>query len=414
MAPSFTKGGFMNDLSIERNLLQEARRVSEICHGCRLCFNLCDVFPRLFEYTDEMEGELEKLEARAWMGLAGDCFECKLCYLKCPYTPPHHFNLDFPGLMQETKNLNAKKSGISLKDRIISNPAMMGKLGSFAPELFNGLTRAPSVRKLMELFTGIHSSRAVPTFHRETLERWMRKRRKSEGKPVVLFATCFVNYHKPETGKAAVTVLEKLGFSVEYPKQNCCGMPALDVGDVERARKWAKASVESLYPYARKGVPIVCPGPSCSLMLKMEAPHLLDGEEKAKVVSKATEDLMEFLARHKEKLKPYLRKGFGKISYHFPCHLRVQNIGAKSMEVLKILPETEVQLVEECSAMDGTWGLKKDHFEASLRLCGKLMDKLDGDQVATDCPLAGLQIKQKKGVSPRHPVEYLAYSLSSF
>lgn len=394
-------------------LESELRRVSQICHECRLCFNLCDSFPELFELVDARDGDLNKVSFAELASIAESCFECKLCYLKCPYTPPHRYELDFPLLMQQVKNQKARARGIRLADRLISQPLLAGRLGSLAAPLMNAMSRLPLFRRIMQRLTGIESSRLMPTFHFQTLERWMRKHPRGEGKPVALFGTCFVNFHKPQIGKAAVRVLEQLGYAVAFPPQNCCGMPALDVGDEARAKKWARRTVEAFHPLAKKGMPVVCPGPSCSLMLKYEIPRLLPDDEKARLVAAATRDLMEFLAGHADELSAHLKQSAGQISYHFPCHLRAQNIGPKSRDVLNLIPDTRAVLIEECSAMDGTWGLKAAHAEASRRLCGKLVKAIKEENVATDCPLAGLQIEEQTGRKPKHPVEIVWEAMQS-
>lgn len=394
-------------------LEKELRRVSQICHECRLCFSLCDTFPELFEFVDARDGDLDAVSFAELTSTAESCFECRLCYIKCPYTPPHRYALDFPQLMQQVKNHQASARGTRLPDRLISQPVLMGRLGSLAAPLMNAMSHVGFFRRIMQWLIGIDATRLMPTFYFETLERWMKKRPAKEGKPVVLFSTCFVNFHKPETGKAAVQVLEKLGYALAFPKQNCCGMPALDVGDEARAKKWARQTVEALFPFAEKGIPIVCPGPSCSLMLKNEIPKLLPEDEKARAVAEATHDLMAFLAAHPDELAPHLKKSAGKISYHFPCHLRMQNIGPKSRDVLNLIPDTRAVLIEQCSAMDGTWGLKAAHAEASRRLAGKLIKEIKTENVATDCPLAGLQIEEQTGRKPKHPVEIVWEAMQS-
>lgn len=394
-----------------QNLDAELHRVATVCHECRLCFNLCDTFPKIFSLIDAKDGEVEKVSPTELAKTAEDCFECKLCYPKCPYTPPHRFQINFPELMQEVKNREAS-TGIPLQDRLLSHPVLMGSLGSLAAPLMNRLAEQPLFRLLLEKTTGIHRERKMPTFYAETLDRWMRRHKPASGEPVVLFGTCFVNFHRPQTGKAAVFVLEKLGFSVLYPKQHCCGMPALDVGDLRRAKAWAKETINSLYPLAQEKKPIVCPGPSCSLMLKQEIPRLLPDDPRAQTVSSATKDLCEFLTLQKEKLIPLLTPLHRDLAYHFPCHLRVQNIGPKSRDLLSLI-SPKVKFLEECSAMDGTWGLKARHYAQSRRLSSKLTEKIEHESIATDCPLAGLQLAQTTGRQPKHPIEYLAEALQS-
>ncbi len=264
----------------------------------------------------------------------------------------------------------------------------------------------------MEKTLGIHRGRNLPRYASETFERWFRRRpeaKAAENGRVALFYTCTVNYNEPQIGRAAVEVLERSGVGVACPEQQCCGMPALDGGDLDGARARARENVARLAPLVQGGRDVVVPGPTCSYMLKKEYPLLVKGDAAA-LVAERTFDVCEYLMKlHKAgKLDTRFVAGAGRVAYHVPCHLRVQNIGYKSRDLMKLLPDTQVELVESCSGVDGTWGFKKDYFDLSLKVARGMfrgIEQAEATTVATDCPLAGMQIELKTGKKPEHPIE---------
>jgi Fe-S oxidoreductase len=226
-----------------------------------------------------------------------------------------------------------------------------------------------------------------------------------------LFYTCGVNFNEPEVGKACVRVLERNGVEVRCPEQRCCGMPFLDGGDIGATKKNAQANVAYLQPWVEKGYDIVVPGPTCSYMLKQEYPWLLKSES-AKAVAGKTFDICEyFMSLHSEgKLDTRFVRGAGKIAYQIPCHLRAQNIGFKSRDLMQLIPDTRVQVFEKCAAIDGTWGLKEQYFALSLKVAEPLLKAIrEGapDLTVSDCSLAALQIEQGTRIKPLHPVQVL-------
>jgi len=394
----------------------ELRRVYDICAGCRRCLPLCPSFKVLFERLDReaVDGDVEKLPARDVKEVVDLCYQCKLCYNHCPYTPPHRWQVDFPRLMLRARSVDARQNGVSLQDRFLGNTELVGRLGSLTAPLSNWASTLPAQRKLMEATVGIHRARQLPPFHRTTFSRWFDQRKPASfpvrGR-VALFATCSVEYNDPATGKAAVAVLEKNGIEVSLPAQRCCGMPYLDGGAVKEAKRLIADNVKTLADAVRNGREIVVPGPTCSYMLKQEYPWL-DGSEDASLVAAHTRDLFEHLAAlHREgRLDTNFPSPPGTIAYQLPCHLKAQNLGTKSADVLR-LTGARVETVERCSAVDGTWGLKKEYFELSMQLARPLFNDVQAaqpDRVATDCPLAALQIRQGTGRPAHHPVRLLA------
>jgi Fe-S oxidoreductase len=406
------------------NLEGELKRVFDICNGCRRCYNLCPSFNDLFGRLDqdEVDGDAEKLNAADLKSVTDLCYECKLCFNHCPYTPPHRWEIDFPRLMLRSRAVQTKGDGQSLQDRFLGQVDTIGRLGSLFAPLMNWLNRNSLSRRLMEKTVGIHRSRILPTYASETFQRWFAKRAANKpsasGKKVVLFYTCSVNFTETDIGKACVRVLEKNGVEVQCPDQRCCGMPFLDGGDVEATKNNAKANVDSLHVWVAKGYDIVVPGPTCSYMLKQEYPWLLKSDA-AKAVGASTFDICEYLmALHSEgKLDIRFVRGAGKIAYQMPCHLRAQNIGYKSRDLMQLLPATTVQTFEKCAAIDGTWGLKQQYFDLSLKVAEPLLRDIresEPDLTVSDCSLAGLQIQQGAAIKPLHPVQVLeiAYGLA--
>jgi glycerol-3-phosphate dehydrogenase subunit C len=405
---------------------KELRRVYDICGGCRRCLPLCPSFKVLFDRMDveAVDGDVEKLPASDVEEVVDLCYQCKLCFNHCPYTPPHRWEVDFPRLMLRARAATARRDGVTRQDRMLGNADLVGRLGSLGAPLSNWMNELGVHRAFMQAVGGIHRKRNLPKFQRRTFSAWYRKRR-ADGKgsgenpsaptptrKVALFATCSVEYYEPATGRAAVRVLERNRVDVSVPPQRCCGMPYLDGGAVDEAKALIRDNVKSLAAAVREGREIVVPGPTCSYMLKQEYPWL-DGTEDAKLVAANTRDIFEYLARLQAagELDTQFSRPVGAVTYHVPCHLRAQNIGHKSADVLRAIPGAAVDVVEKCSAVDGTWGFKKEYYELSLRLAKPLFDAImtaGAPTAATDCPLAALQIEQGTGRKPKHPIEILA------
>lgn len=406
-----------------RDLERELRRVFEICHNCRMCVNYCGSFPEMFARVDRdiargAEGA-ERLEIADFEAVGDLCWQCKLCYIKCPYTPDegHAWQVDVPRLLTREKVQRTARSGLSLQDRALGEPGMLGAAASGPMARVANLVNANRlVRKVQEKVAGISAEFPLPTFATTTFEKWLKSHGPLEeaGKrgTVAIFATCQGDYNFPSTAANAVRVLEKNGFAVVRPDQVCCGIPNLDGGDVAAARAKARTNVKSLLAAIDAGQDVVVPGPSCSYTIRKEYPRLLGTPEAARV-AEHTFDVMEFLDKlRKEKaLSRDFKKSLGKIAYHAPCHLRAQKIGFPAARVLGLAPDTEVEIVQECSAVDGTWGMKAQHYELGRRYAQKLVAgvvEVGAKHVVSDCPLAGLRIEKENKVKVRHPAEALA------
>jgi len=406
-------------------LSAELQRQLDVCHGCRMCFSYCPSFPALFEAIDthekKGEGETAALTQAEIDRTVDLCFQCKLCYVKCPYTPPHEWRMDIPGLFLRQKAVRTRaRGGMPRQDRALSDPDKLGRLGSAMPRLTNWTSQNRAARALMESWLGIHRDRNLPIYRAPSFMNWFaqRPRPQTGGVRVALFATCSVNYNEPDIGGAAVQVLEKNGLVVEAVYEACCGMPNLDGGDLDGAVRKLRANLETLAPLARAGVPILVLQATCGYVLKVELPKLVPGPD-AELVAAKTFDVCEWLwqLHLQKKLDTGFPQAQGKIAYHAPCHLRAQNVGYRSRDLLALIPGTEVELVEKCSAFDGTWGMKKEFYPLSKKYAKKLVTALgDGEpaQIASDCVLAGLNVAQAIGRAPRHPVQIMrdAYGMT--
>jgi Fe-S oxidoreductase len=410
---SYEDPDYLDPAKLEREL----RRVGEICHQCRRCLPLCPSFPTLFDLIDATDREIAGVSMDGFDRVNELCFHCKLCYNHCPYTPPHEWDMDFPALMRRHQLARAERDGTPLARKLTTRTDLIGRLGSTAPPLMNLVNRNRVSRVMMEKTVGIHRDWVQPSYYHETVERWFAKRGpRGDGAngSAVLFTTCSVNYSDPLAGRAAVEVLEHAGVRVDVCYERCCGMPFTDTGDLESARENARRNVEALLPYVDAGGVVVVPGPSCSLMLKEEYPKLLLGDPAAQRVAEATRDLMEHVhalakAGHLEKI---FANPLGKVAYHAPCHLRHQNIGFKSRDLLR-WAGAEVALVDACSGVDGTWGMQKRFHDESMKVARKMLERIaaaEPDHVATDCPLSALRIEEGLGRKAVHPVVLLRYA----
>jgi glycerol-3-phosphate dehydrogenase subunit C len=389
-----------------------------------MCVNYCGSFPDMFSRVDrdiEQNGATgaEELAAADMASVSDLCWQCKLCYIKCPYTADegHPWLVDLPRLLTREKAQRSRRNGVPLQDRILGEPQTIGQLGSgpLAP-LANFVNTNRLVRKVNEKVLGVSSEFPLPPFASRSFEKWFTHHAPlpnagSQGE-VAIFATCTGDYNFPGIPANAVRVLERNGLRVFRPAQTCCGMPNLDGGDVEAATLKARANVDSLHAEVKAGRKIVVAGPTCSYTIKKEYPELL-GSEEARSVARHTVDLMEFLdeLRKAKKLDQSFQSGLGKVAYHAPCHLRAQKIGIPGARVLGLLPDTDVEIVEQCSAVDGTWGMKAQYYTMGRKYAQRLVRGVEGVEAnvaVSDCSLAALRIAKETGRRVLHPIELLA------
>jgi glycerol-3-phosphate dehydrogenase subunit C len=377
----------------------------------------------MLEAVDHYEGDVAQVKAAEYRRIVDLCWQCKLCFNHCPYTPPHRFAIDFPRLILRAKAARAAAEGVTRGDRWLGNVDALGALGSALAPLSNWANGLRPHRVLLEAAVGVHRDRNLPRFHHKTFARWFKERRPAAAstrgrRRVALFFSCAVNYNEPQVGRDTVSILEKNECEVTCPPQVCCGMPYLDGGDVASAAANARKNIASLAPLVDQGAQVLVPQPTCSYVLKKEYPMMVPGADADKV-ARATRDVFEYLVgRHREGTlsRDFRGPGPGRVAYQIPCHLRAQNIGFKTSDVLQLIPGTQVRVVERCTAMDGTWAMKKENYELSLgfaRRAAAEMEAHQPDTFTTDCSLSALQIEAVRGVKPPHPTRLLreAYGL---
>jgi glycerol-3-phosphate dehydrogenase subunit C len=421
------------DFYNEESVFAELHRVYDICHGCRRCFNLCNAFPMLFDAIDAGEsGELESVAKTVYWDVVDQCYLCDMCFMtKCPYVPPHPFNLDFPHLMLRAKAVKFRKGEIKFRDRLLSSTDMMGKLATIpvVVQVVNAVNNTPATRKIMDSVLGIHQDRKLPEYASPTFRgkaapenRFAVRDGKTTPGKVAIYATCYVNYNEPGIGHDLLKILEHNEIPARLvDKEACCGMPKLELGDLDAVDKLRQVNIPQLAGLARQGYAILTAVPSCTLMYKQELPLMFPDDADVKAVAEAMFDPFEYLVLRSGDgmLKTDFKQSLGKVSYHVPCHLRVQNMGLKTREMLQMVPGTQITTVERCSGHDGTWGVKTEYFEHSMKIgkpVFKQMAASDPDYISSDCAIAGRHIQQGMGetrAQKQHPLTLLriAYGL---
>jgi len=392
-------------------LNQELERVYDICHGCRRCVSLCDAFPTLFDLVDESSTmEVDGVAKADYMKVVDQCYLCDLCYqTKCPYVPPHEWNVDFPHLMLRAKAIQFRKGERKLSHKLLSNTRIQGKLGSLpvVSNAINAANHSPALRKLLEKALGVDQRAHLPHFHTDTLRKRDKVRQPlatealaagpTSGK-VALFATCYCNVNAPDIAADLIRVFEHNGIPVRLTaKEECCGMPKLEQGDLATVDKYRKTNIPELVRLIDEGWDIVAAIPSCVLMYKQELPLMYPDDPDVQKVKANIYDPFEYLLhRHKAGLlNTEFKTALGKVAWHVPCHQRVQNIGPKTKDVLSLVPGTEVHVVERCSGHDGTYGVRVDTWQRSQKIAKPVISrvaKLEADYLVSDCPMAATQI----------------------
>ena len=416
---------------------EEARRQFDVCHGCRRCFNLCDSFPRLFDLIDESEsGELDTVASDDFGPIIDGCTMCDMCFMtKCPYVPPHEFNLDFPHLMLRYRAVELKEKG---KAPFTQNQlAQMDRNGSLA-EKMSGLANWGSskgnvvTRPVMSSTLGIDKNVELPKFTGETFMKRAEKSNKNgelepnkegtaQDKKALIYATCSVNYNNPGVGEAALKVLTHLGVSVKTDYPGCCGMPYLEQGNLEKVAQNAASVSATLRPFIDEGYDILTLTASCGLMFKFEWPLIVPDNEDVKALSAATRDISEYIVQIADKngLPDGLQTIEGGVQVHLACHARAQNMGPKSADLLRLIPDADIGVIERCSGHGGTFGVMKDTHQLAVKVgkpVARNVTKSEAKTVVSDCPLAAKHIVQgveyldssAKLPEAAHPVEVFA------
>ena len=408
-------------------------RVFDICHGCRRCVSLCQSFPTLFDLVDESETlEVDGVDKQDYWKVVDHCYLCDLCYMtKCPYVPPHEWNLDFPHLMLRAKTYKFKQGDIKTRDKILTSTDAVGNLAGIpvVAQIVNAANSWKPTRKILESVLEVHSDAVLPKYHSNTLRKRFKQASHSitaepagvtKGK-VALFTTCYMNRNEPEVGEDFIQVFEHNGIALTTPSvEKCCGMPKLELGDLDAVNKAREVNIPELARLVDEGWDLTALIPSCVLMFKQELPLMYPDDPDVQKVKDAFYDPFEYLMlRHKEgKLNTEFKHSLGKVAYHAACHQRVQNIGPKTREILSLVPETQIETIERCSGHDGTYAVKKEFHEASMKIVRPVVTRVTQaavDHYGSDCAMAGHQIENglKNGMEPEHPISLLrkAYGL---
>jgi Fe-S oxidoreductase len=420
---------FYDQVKLDREL----ERVFNICHGCRRCVNLCTSFPTLFDLVDESPTmEVDSVKKEDYRKVVDQCYLCDMCYMtKCPYVPPHEWNVDFPHLMLRAKAVKFRNIGASLRDRLLSSTDALGKLATIpvVVHAVNAVNKAGPARSLMQQALGVHKDRVLPDYAsakfrgnaRPGRDFAARNGKNTPGK-VAIFATCYVNYNEPGIGHDLLKILRHNEVpAILVDREACCGMPKFELGDLEAVARNKELNVPALARLAREGYALMTAVPSCTLMFKQELPLMFPDDADVGLVADAMFDPFEYLVlRHKDGLlKTEFRTALGRVSYHVPCHLRVQNMGQKTRELLEMIPDTKVTTIERCAGHDGTWGVKTEYFENSMKIgrpVFRQMAEASPDYVSSDCAIAGRHILQGMGETTarkEHPITLIriAYGL---
>ncbi|HEX7007337.1 MAG TPA: heterodisulfide reductase-related iron-sulfur binding cluster [Alphaproteobacteria bacterium] len=398
------------DFYDDAKLDAELRRVFDICHGCRRCFNLCDSFPRLFDLIDESKtGELDSVESKDFKRVVDACTLCDMCFMtKCPYVPPHEFNVDFPHLMLRYRAAEHRKGKVPFTVRQLTATDRNGKIASRVAGLANWASdrRNRLTRSILESLADVHRDAALPRYHARTLvERAkaapppVNEAAPAHGRKAVLYATCFSNYNNPSIGLATRAVLAKNGVETEVVYPRCCGMPQLERGNLEGIAQSAAATARDLKPWIDKGYDVVALVPSCALMLKFEWPLILPDNDDVKRLSEATFDVAEYVVdiARREGLAEGLGALEGGVTVHIACHARAQNMGQKAADMLRLIPGIDLEVIERCSGHGGSWGVMKENFEVALKVgtpVARSAIRAGKRYVASECPLAGAHVLQ--------------------
>ena len=403
----------------EASLLEELERVYDICHGCRRCVSLCDAFPTLFDLVDESPTmEVDGVEKKDYWKVVDECYLCDLCYqVKCPYVPPHEWNVDFPHLMLRAKAQQFRKGERKLSHKMLSSTDRNGKIASLPiiNQTANAAKNSSALRKMASKMLDVHPEAHLPDFHRQTLRKRLKTHQPAAAQVtqagptrgrVALFATCYCNYNAPGIGEDLVKVFEHNGIPVRLTeKESCCGMPKLEQGDLETVDQLRQKNIPQLVGLIDAGWDIVAAVPSCVLMFKQELPLMFPDDADVLKVKRHIFDPFEYLL-HRSKaglLNTAFRNPLGTVAWHVPCHQRVQNIGPKTREVLSLVPDTEINVIERCSGHDGTYGVRNETWAKSQKIAKPVISraqKMEADYLVSDCPMAATQIAS--GLTLKH------------
>ena len=410
----------------------EMARVFDICHGCRRCFNLCDSFPRLFDLIDNgPTGEMDGVAHADFGQVTEACTLCDMCFMtKCPYVPPHAWDVDFPHLILRHRAAKRRAEGGKLVAEQLGETDRNGKLAARVAPFANwasDLGNRP-VRAALDAVAGIDRTALLPRYHAKPAARRL-EHGGLEADPdgpafgqrkAALFLTCFANFNTPQTALAAQAVLAKQGVATRTAYPECCGMPKLEAGDLAAVAGSAERVAAELAPLIEDGFDIITLTASCGLMLKFEWPLLLPDNPTVQRLAEATRDISQYVVELAKAygLAPGLATASSGVTLHHACHARAQNMGAQSAQMLRLIPGAKVDVVERCSGHGGTFGVLKPTHALAVKVgkpAARQIAQKANPTLCSDCPLAcahlGQLVGAETGASPgmlAHPIEIFA------
>jgi len=412
------------DFYNEQSLNQELERVFDICHGCRRCVSLCKAFPTLFDLVDESETfEVDSVDKADYIKVVDQCYLCDLCYMtKCPYVPPHEWNVDFPHLMLRAKAIQFKKGETKKSHKVLTSPQQVGSVASkpVISSIVNWSNSNKTIRKITEKIMGVHVDAVVPKYYSKTLTKLFVEDKTASKFKVAVFGTCYGEYNDPKSVIDLIDVLRHNNVEVKLIKNTqCCGMPKMELGDLETVVEYANANISPLKKLVKDGYKLIAPIPSCVLMFKNELPMIISDNEDIKLISKAFFDPFEYLSFLND--SGQLNSNFSSIDkevlYQMACHQRVQNIGSHTKKILGLIPDLDVNIAERCSGHDGTYGVRKETHTYAVAIGKPVAKKItdNTDLVVSDCVMAGNHIAHiaTQNIEAIHPITLvkMAYCL---
>jgi glycerol-3-phosphate dehydrogenase subunit C len=421
----------------EAKIVVEMERIYDICHGCRRCVSLCNAFPTLFDLIDATDtGELDGVARENFWKVVDQCYLCDMCYMvKCPYVPPHPWNVDFPHLMVRAKAKQFRDgTPTKFRDSQLAATDRNGRLATIpvVVQVVNAAAKNKAMRALGEKVMDVHRDAWLPEYTSKKFRSHakaspdfpVRDGERTPGK-VAIFSTCYVNYNEPGVGHDLTRILTHNEIPyVLVESEVCCGMPRYEQGDLEAVERLVRKNLPNLAKLARDGYAILTPVPSCTLMFKQEVPLMFPQDEDVAAVRDAMFEPFEYFSQRRRDglFKTDFANSLGKVAYHIPCHSRAQKIGMRTREALEAIPGTEVHTIERCSGHAGTWGVKKEFHETALKIgrpVFRQVAELQPDYFASDCELAGHHIEEGVGEAKgkallRHPLTLyrIAYGLA--
>ena len=404
------------------DLLHEALRSSlDHCVKCTICETACPVanvtplFPGP-KYAGPQAERYRALGQPPEESSVDYCSGCGLCTMSCPQ------GVKIAELNAHARYAVKQRKGVPVRDRIITRPTVLGRLGTPVAPLANASLRARPVRVLAERLLGVHRDAPMPTFAGRRFRSWARAHRvPAAGTKVVYFHGCGTEFYEPDVGEKVVAVLEHNGYRVEIPEQGCCGLPLQSSGLFDDARKYVLALARVLAPHARDGTLIVGNATSCTLMLKREAREILglEHDPDLALVSRQTYDVCELLfeAHDRGELALDFQPLQEIVAYHAPCQQQGHWIGKPALELLALVPGLEVREMDaRCCGIAGTYGLKREKYKIAMDVGADLFAQVEASGarlVVCDSETCRWQIEHATQRPSVHPIELLhrAYRL---